>query len=168
MDRFTILDFRRLTEKRVGPCVTIYMPTFNHGAGSQQNPLRLKNLLQKAETELSDGWLRPADARKLLDPARELTTDSLFWEQCDLGLAMFITSSDWTCFRLSREFEECMFVNRNFHVKPLVPLLSGAEQFSILALSQKNTRLYEASRHVIRPVEIDGFPKLTASGGMGL
>lgn len=158
MDRFTASDFHDLIQEKRGPCISIYMPTYVLGQDAQQNPVRLKNLLQQAENELADGWLRAADGRKLLEPARDVLTDSLFWEGGDRGLAMFLSPEQWTAFRLSREFEELVVVNRRYYVKPLIPLLNGREHFHILTLSQNNTRLFEASRYSIEQLKVKGWP----------
>jgi len=158
MDTFTATNFRNLTEDKTGLCITIYMPTYLRGGDSQQNPVRLKNLLQQAENQLSDGWMRPADARRLLDPARDLLADSVFWEGRGRGLAMFLSTEQRTHFRLAQEFEELVVVNRRFHLKPLLSLLNSNDRFLILALSQNNTRLFEATRYAIERFEVEGVP----------
>jgi len=158
MDKFSTRDFCNLMEGKASPCISIYMPTYQFGEESPQNSVRLKNLLQQVENELADGWLRPADGRKMLQRARELISDSLFWEGCGRGLAMFLSPDHWVHFHLGIDFEEQTVVNRRFLLKPLIPLLNRSERFYILVLSQNNTRLFQASRSSIRQVETDAIP----------
>jgi len=66
MDVFDDSELRRLTSEEVGPCVTVYLPTHVSGEQGQQDPVRLKNLLQRAEEQFVDGGMRAAEARELL------------------------------------------------------------------------------------------------------
>jgi hypothetical protein len=50
-------------------------------------------------------------------------------------------------------------VNDRFYIKPLLTVFSGEEHFYLLVLSQKNTRLFEGNRYILRPIEIKGLPK---------
>ena len=58
MDTFTTNDLWSLTGSRAAPCISIHMPTHVAGAERQQDPLRLKSLLQRAEEQLEEKWLR--------------------------------------------------------------------------------------------------------------
>ena len=44
-------------------------------------------------------------------------------------------------------FDELVVVSDNFHVKPLMPLLTGDNLFYVLALSQKEVRLIECTAY---------------------
>ena len=158
MDPFGTRELRDLTGQYDGPCVSIYLPTHVAGEQAQQDPVRLKNLLQRAEEQLSDGWLRAPEARKLLKAARDLPNDSIFWNERSHGLAIFMTPDSLQRFRLPLTFDELGVVNRRFHVKPLLPLLAGGERFFILALSQNKVRFYMASRFTIENVDVPGLP----------
>lgn len=86
MDKFGVSDLRHLTEPNEGPCVTICMPTHAAGAGGQQDFVRLKNLAERAERQLADGWLRASEARDLVAAIRDLAADHIFWEKRSNGL----------------------------------------------------------------------------------
>lgn len=51
-----------------GPAVSVFLPTHRAGPDSQQDPIRLKNLLKQAETQLINEGIRAAEARDLLAP----------------------------------------------------------------------------------------------------
>ena len=63
MDRFSKNVLRDLMDKKPGLCVSIYAPTHRSGPEVQQGPIRLKNLLKRAEEQLVEGGLRAPEAR---------------------------------------------------------------------------------------------------------
>lgn len=158
MDTFGTRELQRLTGEHTPPCVTVYLPTHPVGEQGQQDPVRLKNLLHRAEMQLAEAWMRAPEARKLLQTARDLPADPAYWDKRSHGLAIFVASDAFDCFRLPLEFEELLFVNRRFHIKPLLPLLEGGDRFFILALSQNQVRLFAASRNAVEQIDVVGLP----------
>lgn len=152
-------DFRKLMQDRGGPCVSIYMPA--HRIAEEQDPIRLKNLLDSAEAELIARNVRSTEAQELLKPARELINDAEFWQHQDNGLAVFLAPSERLVYRLPIEFEEWVFVGERFYVKPMLPLLSDNDHFYILALGKHDVRLLRATRESFE--EVDLGPKTPKS-----
>jgi len=158
MDILTRDELRRLTRTPEGLSVSIYMPTHCTGFEIQQDPIRLKNLLGKAEERLLARGLRTPEARELLEPAEKLLQDSLFWQHQSDGLAIFLSSEEFRYYRLPFDFEELVVVTDRFHIKPLLPLLSGDGRFYVLALSQNEVRLLQGTRHSVREIELEEVP----------
>ena len=52
-------ELKTLMERQEGLCVSIFMPTHRKGTETQQNQIRYKNLLRKAEEQLIQSELRP-------------------------------------------------------------------------------------------------------------
>ncbi|HEY9649391.1 MAG TPA: hypothetical protein V6C95_01925, partial [Coleofasciculaceae cyanobacterium] len=50
-------------------------------------------------------------------------------------------------------------VTDHFHLKPLLPVLTGDGQFYVLALSQQNVRLFECTRDSVEEIELEDVPK---------
>src|SRR5207245_175868 len=75
MDRFVTNDLHVLTTPQEGPCVSVFLPTHVSGEAGQQDAPRLKHLLNQAEEQLVSTGLRPARAREMLQPARQLPED---------------------------------------------------------------------------------------------
>jgi hypothetical protein len=72
------------------PVRVLYLPTHRAGVAIEQDPIRLRNLLEATERELVGmGW-RPGDAEKQLVPARPLLKDRDVWRHQADGLAPFI------------------------------------------------------------------------------
>jgi hypothetical protein len=151
-------DLRTLIGEHRGLCVSIFMPTHRAGTEIQQDPIRLKNLLGKAEEHLLASGLRTLEAKELLGPTQRLLWDGLFWRRQSDGLAMFLSPEEFSYYRLSLDFEELVVVSDRFHIKPLLPLLSGDGRFYALALSQNEVRLLQGTRYSVSEVDLERVP----------
>ena len=141
------------------PCVSVLQPTHRAGAGTQQDPIRFANLLRSAERALVDEEGMPArEAASLLDPARALGDDALFWRHQSDGLAVYLAPGFMRAFRLPLALAEEAVVGRSFRVRPLLPLLSGDGHFFVLAVSLNQVRLYEATRFTIDELTLGPIP----------
>jgi hypothetical protein len=151
-------DLQRLVEPDDGLCISIYLPTHRFGREMQGDPIRLKNALDAAEASLISAGLRAPAARERLAPLRKRIDDTLFWQHQSDGLAIF-QSPQWEReYRLPMQLDELTVVSPRFHVKPLLPLLSGDGQFYLLALSQNEVRLLQGTRYSVSDVDIPDAP----------
>ncbi|HEX9943452.1 MAG TPA: hypothetical protein VGG03_15665 [Thermoanaerobaculia bacterium] len=152
-------DIQDLLQIPGRPCVSIYMPTFRAGVETQQNPIRLKNLLRKVQERLEEQGLRPADAAELMTPVRGLVDDQAFWQTQGDGLALFFAPGLFRTYRLPTALDELAVVENRFHLKPLFTVLANGAHFYILALSLKNIRLIAATRYKAEELELPGVPR---------
>ncbi len=161
MEIFTHHDLRQLIEPRQRPCVSVYMPTHETGSETRQDPIRCKNLLTQAEERLIDHGLASTAARAMLKDAWQLQDDSNldFWRHQSAGLALFVDPSTTRYFRVPVPFDEHVSVGERYFVKPLLPLLEGDGRFYVLAVSQNQVRLLQASRFTVSPLSPDVLPK---------
>lgn len=143
-------------------CVSLYMPSHRAGPETRQDPVRLKNLLGRAEADLLERGLRRPEARELLAPAEELVGDGAFWQHQGDGLAVFLSPRLRRVYRLPVSFDELVMVNDRFHVKPLLRLLTGDGRFLVLALSKKQIRLLEGTRQTVSEVDLEDVPRSLA------
>ena len=158
MDRFSSEDLKALMNTADGVCVSIYMPTEKVGDEKKQEPIRLKNLLKKAEEMQPASDIRPVELRRLLLPAHDLLDDALFWQYQDQGLALFLSSSGMQSFRLPIQFEEQVVVADHFQIKPLLPLFTANGYFFILLLGLGKVRLLQCSRYSMGEIDLKGMP----------
>jgi hypothetical protein len=152
-------ELKTLMGKRQGLCISIFMPTFRTGVESQQNQIRLKNLLRRAEEKLLAAGLRSQELKGLLEPAQALPGNTLFWRRQSDGLALFLCTGLFRCFCLPEAFDELIVVADRFHIRPLLPVLRNDRRFYILALSQNEVRLLEGSGRGVREIELETLPK---------
>jgi hypothetical protein len=156
LDGFTSAELSSLMEETGEFCVSIFMPTFRKGE-AEQNPIRLKNLLRKAEDKIKERGVR--NPEPYFQPVRSLVNDSGFWEHVADGLALFLTNDEVRLFRLPIQFPEIVIVNTRFYIKPLLPLLSEEKRFFILALSQNLVRIFRATRYSVEELEPGDMPR---------
>jgi hypothetical protein len=156
MDLFTRDDLKVLLKDRPGPCVSLFMPA--HRGGSEQDPIRFRNLLGAAEDRLVTFGLRAPEARDLLAPARALLGEPFFWkDQCD-GLALFQGADFLRVYRLPLPLGERVAVEGRFCIRPLLPLLACDGRYYVLAFSQNGVRLLQGTRHTVAEVDLRGVP----------
>jgi hypothetical protein len=154
MDILTRAELEQLMRKEQQWCVSIYMPTHRTGSETQQDPLRLKNLLREAEKHLFAQGIGTRDVKNILEPGIMLLQDSNFWQHQSDGLAFFLSSNRVRRYRLPLNFAELVVVEDHFHVSPLLPLFTGDGQFYILAVSQNEIRLLLGTRYSVSEVDI--------------
>ncbi len=151
-----------LIELREGPCVSIYMPTHRKGKETEQNAIRFKNLLRRAEDGLKERGLRSQEIGRRLKQAYLLIENGPFWQHQSDGLAAFINGQELIHYRLPVSFTELMVVNERFHVKPLLPLFSGDGQFYVLGLNLDGVTLLRGTRYTVTDVDLARVPKSLA------
>jgi len=149
-------ELRHLIAEKEQPCVSIYLPTHRKGPQIEQDRIRLKNLLRKAEKLLSDSGMRGNEMATILDPARKLLENSIFWRHQSDGLAVFLSADEFFNFQLPYHFSEVVVVTDRYHVKPLLPVLTDEAQFYVLAFSQKQVRLLQGSMYSVSEIDLEG------------
>ena len=152
-------EIRELMQKRSDYSISLYLPTHRAGRETLQDPIRLDNLLRNAEKKLTAAGMRHPDARDLLEPARNLAKDGFFARSLAEGLSIFISKGFFRYFRLPIHFDELLFVGRQFHLKPLAPMLHCCRRFYILAVSRKSLRLLECTEFGAREIELEAVPQ---------
>jgi hypothetical protein len=151
-------QLRELVEERGRYCVSIFMPTHRRGREVRQDPIRLKNLVAHAEAKLVEAGMRGPDAKELLKPAQDLLDMPGFWRRQSDGLALFLSEDSLHQFRLPLDFEPMVTVGESYHIRPLLPLLMRDARFYLLALSQNEVRLLEATQDSVEQVELEQVP----------
>jgi hypothetical protein len=152
-------DLTTLLEGRPGWHISMFMPMMQRGAETQQNPIRCKTLLRQAEDQLLARGVRPQEAQDLVQPVKQLLADHVFWQRQNQGLALFLAPQIFREYRVPFPLDQLVVVTHRFHIKPLLPLLSGNGHFFVLALSQKEVRLLQGTRYSISEVELQGVPQ---------
>ena len=152
-------ELRVLMEQQQGPCISLFLPTYRAGGGTQQNSLRLRHQLPAAENRLLLKNLRATQVQALLEPIQALLDDEQFWLHPSDGLAVFRSPELFRAYWLPYPFEEQVTVTSHFYLKPLLPLATNDGRFYILALSQKEIRLLESTHYNVNEVALpEGVP----------
>jgi hypothetical protein len=152
-------EIRELMRKTDDHCVSLYLPTHRAGRETEQDPIRMDNLLRGAEKKLVARGMRSPEARDLLGPALDLLNDGFFTRHLADGLSIFIAKGLFRYFRLPIHFDETLFVGRQFHLRPLAPMLYCCRSFYILAVSMKSVRLLECTEFGANEIELKDVPQ---------
>ena len=151
-------DIEKLMGNYEGPCVSVFMPTHRGVTESRQDQIRFKNLLREAEESLLESGLRRPQVNDLLKQAQMLLKDVSFWQHQIEGLSVFLCRDMFQYFRFPHRFKELVVATDRFHIKPLLPLLSGDKRFYLLALSQNQVRLFQGSGYSVAEIDLKGVP----------
>ncbi len=148
-------------------CVSIYLSTHRVGTETRQDPIRLKNLLRQVEETLRSEGLDGAGIEALLSPVHALVEDYEFWQHQEDGLAIFRSPDFFFRYRVELRLPELAVVAERFHLKPLLPCLSGDGRFCVLALSQNRARILRATLDGIVELQPEGMPASLAEALRG-
>jgi hypothetical protein len=162
MTPFGRSDLRILAAAPPGWCGTILMPTHRAGKDTEQDPIRLKNLLGEVESQFVALGMRAAAVRTILEPAARLVADGHFWRYQADGLAVFLAEDVFRYYRVPLRLDPLAAVARRFHLAPLLRLFTGDGRFFILALSQNAVRVLEGTRYGIDELSLEDLPQSLA------
>lgn len=151
-------ELKTLMERTGEHCVSLYMPAEKAGRETRMNAIRFKNLIGEVEKQFEEAGMNQKEIKAILEPARELQNNTVFWQHQSEGLAVFFTPEKFNYYRLPLKFNEEVIINKRFYLKPLLPLFSGDGRFYVLALSQKNIRLLQASRYSVGELPLEDVP----------
>lgn len=159
MNFVTLGEIQTLLANRSRWCVSLFMTTHRAGKESEQDPIRLKNMLRDVEAGLEAKGMRSPEAKALLKPVQQAALDPEFWQHYTDGLAIFVSPEDFKLYHVPLLLDEKAVIGSRFFIRPLLPILTGNGKFFILALSQNQVRLLAGDRHGIEERELTGFAK---------
>jgi hypothetical protein len=153
----------QLLAAREPSSVSIYLPTSPSSRGDAER-IELKNLAGEASRQLQQAGASKADVAAIDDELADLVDDDEFWRYQARSLAVFLTPTWVTTFRLPHNLVPMVEVSDRFHLKPLLRTLTFPHTAFVLALSQNGVRLLEIAPD-LEPVEIrvPDVPKDVAS-----
>ncbi|GAB1420528.1 hypothetical protein MASR2M15_06280 [Anaerolineales bacterium] len=160
MENLTLDQIKSLAQQTQSPSISIFLPTHRSGPEIQQDPIRLKNLLRKAEQQFLDSGMGPRDVTALLKPAQSLLEQVNFWQHQREGLAIFLATDDFHYYHLPFSVEEQLIIARSYYLKPVLPMFTNNGHYYLLTISQDEVGLFEATRYSIGQIELpEGTPQ---------
>ncbi len=149
-------DIRQLQQIKRYPSLTLTIPTHRTAPANQQDPIRLKNVVRSAAARLLDEFGK-REAEPLLIRLDHLVERVNFRQSMD-GLAVFVNHDFGQTFHLPFALKERVVIDETFFTRDLVFALNRTPRYWVLALSEKPTRLFQATRHGLSEIEEGGFP----------
>ena len=150
-------EFEQLANFSNDVCVSVFIPTqrAGHEVLEEKHKTHLKSLWKEVKTELDRRGVAKDKIEKLSAPVQELLEDKSFWRHQSDGLALYVSENYFETFAIPLQFEAEFYINKEFYLKPLVPIFSGDGRFYLLSLQVESVKLYEASKYGITPLNIE-------------
>ena len=158
MKKFSQADLKMLIRYKKYPSISIYFPTYVKGLDVQQDPIKLKNLLNKCQVRLEEKWAREK-VLKFLKPGFDLQGDNLFWKRQSEGFALFISSNFSQYYSLSVASPDKLYIGNYFHILLLLNVLHKNKTYYILVLRQKDVMLFKADYSSIHQIDLHNVPR---------
>ena len=138
---------------------TITLPTHKTGEEAKQDPIRYKNLLNKAADKLSQKGLKERKIKNYLEEAYKLLDNQSFWLHIDEGLVVYISAEKTDTYQVPYRVNEMTYVNDHILITPLLPMISLQGVYAVLGVSRQNVRLYECTRNECKDITPEDVPK---------
>lgn len=142
--------------------VTIAFPTRRAAVQAEENATRLKSARKQAGAELAAQGVGAEDAAALLAPLQSLLGDHELWlHQLD-GVVIVLTQGQARVLRLPYPVPERVVVGKAALLSPLLPSLTDARPFAVLAVSRDHIRLLLATRTTVEELDLGDVPTSVA------
>jgi hypothetical protein len=132
----------RLLAAREPASVSIYLPTTPSSNGDAER-IELKNLSAEAVRQLEQAGTPKAEVAAIEEALADLVDDDGFWRHQARSLALFLTPTTTTTYRLANNLTSLVEISDRFHVKPLLRAFTFPHTAFVLALAQNGVRLLE-------------------------
>ncbi len=159
-----VASLRSLLEDLAPPVVTITFPTTRAAVRPEENATKLKSARRQALGELERSGLRGEDAEAHLEPLKELLADADLWlHQLD-GLVLHVAANGVRLHRTPHPVDERVIAGDAPLITPLLPGLTVAGRFAVLAISQDHVRLLDATQTTVESIDLaaHGVPTTVA------
>jgi hypothetical protein len=159
-----IHDVNLIKQSQGYPAVTITLPTHRFAPENKQDPIRVKNLVEQATNRLlAEFGKREIEA---LVARLQALAESIDYQNTLDGLAIFVNHDFGKVISLPFTLKERVVVDETFFIRDLVFAMNRTPRYWVLALSEKPTRLFEATREHLIEIQEGGFPMThTRPGG---
>jgi hypothetical protein len=160
MDKISFDLLKQMMQADVEGLVSIYLPTWRSGNEASQSRIQLKNILREAEERLAGKGFGTREAQNMLKPAAMLLEDTLFWQNQEKTLAIFVSPDSFKYYKLPISAEETLVVGNRYYIRPLIKYLSSDTRFNVLTVSQSDMKLFSATPYGIDKMEIPELNEL--------
>jgi hypothetical protein len=147
-----------LASHRAWPSVSVYLPTHRFTLDTNEDRIRLKNLLRECVEKLLADGMRQPEAEEFCSPIRALLDDHTFWRTVAEGLAIFVSVGRSDALRLDASLPEQTMVGDRFYLRPLLSAYRADESFYALSLDKNMTRLFRGDRAGIEEISLGDTP----------
>ncbi len=159
-------ELKQLQHHREYPSVSILAPTHRSSPSNKRDRIVVKNLVAKAIERLEREF-KKREVAPLVKNLKALAS-AVDWKHTLEGLALFASRDVAKSVLLPFRPKARAVVDATFATRDLVFSLNRAPRYRVLVLTEKPTRLYDATTNVLTEHAAAPFPMThTGPGGLG-
>jgi len=163
-EMFTILEgnpaeIETLAKQHGGLRTSIYLPVSHDPPESDQNPIRLRALIDEAANKLAISGADSDTAETLLKPLVSLASSPRELLTRGKTLAFFLDLESASLIELPYASEPNCRVGNRFAIKALLPLLQWNPTYTAVCLNRGEVRAFRGNRFAVEAVEIPDLPE---------
>jgi Bacterial archaeo-eukaryotic release factor family 3 len=157
-------ELKRLQSHKDYPSISLLAPTHRTNPANKRDRIVVKNLLSKGLERLYDEF-KKREVAALVQNLNKLV-DRVDWKHTLEGLALFASKDEATAVYLPFRVKPRAVIDASFATRDVVFTLNRAPRYRVLVLTEKPTRLFEASTNVLTEFTEKPFPMVhTGPGG---
>jgi hypothetical protein len=149
-------ELKRLQGRRDYPSLSLLAPTHRTAPASHKDRIVVKNLAAEGRDRLQ-GEFKKREIAGLLQNLNRLV-DRVDWEHSLEGLALFASRDVATAIQLPFRPRARVVIDATFATRDLVYTLNRSPRYRVLVLTEKPTRLFDATTNVLTEYTAKPFP----------
>jgi soluble cytochrome b562 len=138
------------------PCVSILMPTHRTFPEREQDPIRMKNLINEVKKRLLKEFSEE-EIKPIINNINSIVA-SIDFNRTIRGLAIFATSTKSFKFLLPFPVKERFLIDHNFATRDIVFGMNRSEPYWVLVLNEKSAQIYSGVRDNVMEYYGNHFP----------
>ena len=156
-------ELKRLQGHQDYPSISVLAPTHRTSPANKRDPIVVKNLVAEGLERLH-GEFKKRDVAPLVQNLNKLV-DQVDWEHNLEGLALFAGRDLATAVQLPFRVRARVVIDATFATRDLVFTLNRSPNYRVLVLTEKPTRLFDASTNVLTEFTRKPFPMIHKGPG---
>ena len=156
-------ELKRIQSHNDYPSISLLAPTHRTAPANKRDRIVVKNLAADGLKRLH-GEFKKREVAPLVQNLNKLI-DQVDWEHAMDGLALFVGADVATAIQLPFRVKARFVIDATFATRDLVFTLNRAPRYRVLVLTEKPTRLFEATTNVLTEVIDKPFPMVHKGPG---
>jgi hypothetical protein len=158
-DALTPALLKQLRTPLPGLALSLTMPTHRREPDNAQDPVRLRNLVARAERRLTEDPAVPREERLAVKAQLERAAAEVDLKHALDGLVVFASAEEWQIWSLPRWVPERVVVSDSYLTRNLVAAKAQAHPYWVLSLTSDRARLLSGIGEHLVDHGADGFPR---------
>jgi hypothetical protein len=156
-------ELKRLQGHQDYPSISVLAPTHRTAPANKRDRIVVKNLVAKGLKRLYDEF-KKREVASLVQNLNKLV-DQVDWNHSLEGLALFAGRDVATAIPLPFRVKARVAIDATFATRDLVFTLNRSPRYRVLVLTEKPTRLFDATTNILTEYTVKPFPMVHKGPG---